>query len=65
MLFGIDLGTTAVRAVIIGEDRAVLADTASRLVASNPAALWTEQTADDWVRAAKENRCKRTVKLDL
>jgi xylulokinase len=54
MFLGIDLGTTGIRAVIVGEDGVVLADAATPLGVSTPAALWSEQRPDDWVQAAKQ-----------
>jgi len=49
---GIDLGTSGVKAVVVGQDGAVLAQATAPLEASQPRPLWSEQGPEDWWRAA-------------
>lgn len=45
---GIDIGTSAVKAVLIGADRAILAEAETPLWTSQPRPFWMEQDAIDW-----------------
>ena len=50
MFLGIDLGTSAVKAVLIDEASAVIAEASEPLAISRPKPLWSEQNAPDfWV----------------
>ena len=53
MYLGIDLGTSGVKAVIVGDDGAVLATASAPLSVSRPQELWSEQSAADWWSAAR------------
>lgn len=48
MFLGIDVGTSGVKAVLVSESGAVLAQTNAPLGVSRPVPLWSEQDADDW-----------------
>ena len=48
---GIDLGTSEVKAALVGEDGVVLAAAAEPLVLSHPHPAWSEQHPDAWWRA--------------
>lgn len=51
MFLGIDIGTSGVKAVLIGDDGAVAAQASAPLAVSRPQALWSEQAPDDWCTA--------------
>jgi xylulokinase len=51
VFLGIDVGTSGVKAVVIGDDGAVVAQTTAALTVSRPQPLWSEQDPDDWWRA--------------
>ena len=53
MYLGIDLGTSGVKAVIVGDDGAVLATASAPLSVSRPQELWSEQSAADWWSGAR------------
>jgi xylulokinase len=53
-LAGIDVGTTAVKAVAVGEGGAVLGLAEVEYPLSTPQPGWSEQDPDHWVRAARE-----------
>jgi len=48
MFLGIDLGTSAVKAVLTDEAGAVLEQSGAALRLSTPQALWSEQDPEDW-----------------
>ena len=50
---GIDVGTSALKAVICDEAQMVVAETSMPLPISRPRALWSEQDPGDWVKAAE------------
>lgn len=50
---GIDIGTSSVKAVLIGEDQAVLATASVGLGVSRPQPGWSEQDPEDWWRASE------------
>ncbi|WP_225204994.1 xylulokinase [Novosphingobium huizhouense] len=54
MFLGIDVGTSCVKAVVTGDDGAVLAQASSDLTVSRPHPLWSEQAPADWVSAANK-----------
>jgi len=55
MYLGIDLGTSSVKAMLIGEDQAVVGSASSREVrTARPHAGWSEQDPADWIRATEE-----------
>ena len=48
---GIDIGTSSVKAVLAGEDQAILAEADVPLATDRPQPGWSEQAPDDWWRA--------------
>ncbi|PJE31457.1 xylulokinase [Pseudooceanicola antarcticus] len=56
MYLGLDLGTSGLRAILIDEAGAVLADAEAAFDVDHPHAGWSEQDPADWVEA-----CKTTV----
>ena len=48
MLLGIDLGTSAVKLVLVRNDGAILSSASSPISTHSPRPGWTEQNADDW-----------------
>jgi xylulokinase len=53
MWLGLDIGTSAVKAVIVGEDGAVAAQASAPLAISRPQPLWSEQDPEHWWQAAQ------------
>jgi xylulokinase len=53
VIVGVDVGTTAVKAIGIDEDGAVLERAEESYPLSMPQPGWAEQDPDDWVRAAE------------
>lgn len=53
MFLGLDLGTSGVKALLIGEDQSVIASTQSLLDVSRPAPGWSEQDPAHWIAAAE------------
>jgi xylulokinase len=51
---GIDIGTSAVKAVLANEDQQVIADATVPLTISRPEPLWSEQDPSDWIAAVEE-----------
>lgn len=54
MFLGIDIGTSGVKAVVIGEDGSVCGQGVARLTVSRPHGSWSEQAPEDWWRATEE-----------
>ena len=52
MYLGMDIGTSAVKAVLVNAAGAIVATAARELGLSHPAPLWSEQDPDAWVDAA-------------
>jgi xylulokinase len=52
-VIGLDVGTTAVKAIALDADGAVAARAEESYVLSTPRPGWAEQDPDDWVRAAE------------
>ncbi len=52
MYMGIDVGTSAVKAVVVDESGTVIDQASSPLSVSRPQALWSEQDPADWWSAA-------------
>lgn len=55
MYLGIDLGTSSVKAVIVDDGEAVVAQASAPLSVSRPQPLFSEQNAADWWQAAVES----------
>lgn len=53
MYIGLDLGTSALKALLIDEDQRVLAEASAPLVVTRPQEGWSEQAPDSWIAAAE------------
>ena len=51
MFLGLDVGTSGVKAVVLSESGAIVAEGHAPLTVSRPHPLWSEQNPDDWVDA--------------
>jgi xylulokinase len=51
MFLGIDLGTSAIKLLVIDESNSVLAESNISLEVSRPQPLWSEQEPDEWWRS--------------
>ncbi len=54
MFVGIDLGTSGVKALLIGGDQSVIGSASSPLDVSRPATGWAEQAPEDWLAATSD-----------
>ena len=54
MRLGLDLGTSAVKALLVGDDGAVLATGRAPCTVDTPAAGWAEATPGAWLTAARD-----------
>ncbi len=52
-ILGIDIGTSAVKAVLIDENQTLLAEASAALGISRPEPLWSEQDPDAWIAAVQ------------
>lgn len=48
MFVGIDVGTSSVKAVMVGADQKIVAQSSESLAVAHPAPLWSEQDPKDW-----------------
>lgn len=53
MYIGLDLGTSGLKALLIGEDQTVLAEATAPLTVQRPYEGWSEQAPSDWISAAE------------
>ena len=53
MYLGLDLGTSGVKALLMGEDQGILADAHAPLEVMRPAPGWSEQDPADWIKATE------------
>ena len=53
MFLGLDLGTSAVKAVLVDDAQRVIAQAEAALSVQRPRPLWSEQHPDDWWRATE------------
>ncbi len=53
MYLGLDLGTSGLKALIIDDTQAVVAEATAPLTVSRPQSGWSEQDPDSWISAAK------------
>ncbi|MBL4767824.1 MAG: xylulokinase [Rhodobacteraceae bacterium] len=53
MFIGLDLGTSGVRALLVGENGDVVASAESATPVSHPHPGWSEQDPDDWITACR------------
>ena len=54
MFLGIDIGTSAVKALLVDDEENGLATATVAVATSRPHALWSEQDPDDWWRATTD-----------
>lgn len=48
MFLGIDIGTSAVKSIVVDDNEDILATATAELTISRPQPLWSEQNPDDW-----------------
>ncbi len=53
MYLGLDLGTSGLKGVLIGDDQRIRAEAAAPLAVSRPRSGWSEQSPADWIAAAE------------
>jgi xylulokinase len=53
MYIGLDLGTSGLKGILIGEDQLVLAEATAPLTVQRPHEGWSEQAPSDWISAAE------------
>ena len=53
MFIGLDLGTSGLKGILIGEDQTVLAEATAPLTVQRPHEGWSEQSPSDWISAAE------------
>lgn len=53
MYIGLDLGTSGLKGILVGEDQTVLAEATAPLTVQRPAEGWSEQSPSDWISAAE------------
>lgn len=53
MYIGLDLGTSGLKGILIGDDQTVLAEATAPLTVSRPHEGWSEQAPSDWITAAE------------
>ena len=51
MYLGLDLSTSGVKALLIGDDQSIIADAHESFDVSRPASGWSEQDPADWITA--------------
>ena len=54
MFLGLDLGTSAVKAVLVDGEQRVVAQASAALTVHRPRPLWSEQDPEDWWRATQD-----------
>ena len=54
MYLGLDLGTSALKALLIDEDQRIIASASADLNVSRPASGWSEQEPADWIDACEK-----------
>jgi len=52
MYLGLDLGTSGLKGLLVGEDQAIVAEASAPLSVSRPRDGWSEQDPADWIAAA-------------
>lgn len=62
---GLDLGTSGVKAVLVGEDQAIRAEASAPLNVSRPHEGWSEQSPADWLVAVEAALDKLAAKGSL
>ena len=56
MYIGLDLGTSSLKAILIDDAQAILAEATAPLTVERPHEGWSEQDPDSWTRPARR-RC--------
>ncbi len=54
MYIGLDLGTTALKALLIDDEQRLIASATCSIETRHPAAGWAEQNPSDWIDAARQ-----------
>jgi len=49
MYIGLDLGTSGLKALLIGEDQTVLAEATAPLTVQRPHEGWSEKATSEWI----------------
>jgi len=62
MYLGIDLGTSALKAVLLAEDGRIVAQQSAPLEVSRPHPQWSEQSPADWWRALTDALPEETTR---
>ena len=65
MYLGLDLGTSGVKALLIGNDQSIIADAHASLDVSRPAPGWSEQDPSDWITATQRALGTLALSQDL
>ena len=65
MYLGLDLGTSGLKALLIGADQEILAEAQSALDVARPQAGWAEQDPADWIAACDEVMAVLSSQQDL
>ncbi len=65
MYLGLDLGTSGLKALLIGEDQAMIAEATAPLNVQRPHDGWSEQAPADWIIAAEAAMDALSAKTDL
>ncbi|EAV41161.1 putative xylulose kinase protein [Stappia aggregata IAM 12614] len=53
MYIGLDIGTSSVKAILLGEDQSLIASATAELTVERPHPGWSEQDPDSWWRACE------------
>ena len=67
MYLGIDLGTSSMKCLIIGDDQEIIHSVSSKNISlSNPKSGWSEQDPSLWIKALEQclGQLKEKVKLN-
>lgn len=65
MHIGLDLGTSGLKGVVIGDDQALVAEAGAPLSVSRPRDGWSEQDPADWIAAAESVLGRLAEKVDM
>ncbi|GGH39810.1 xylulokinase [Cribrihabitans marinus] len=65
MFLGLDLGTSGVKALLVGEDQSVVGDASADLTVARPHAGWSEQDPADWLAATRQALAALSAEHDL
>ncbi|MCV0429839.1 MAG: xylulokinase [Roseibium sp.] len=67
MYIGLDIGTSSVKAILLGEDQSLIASATSELTVERPHPGWSEQDPDSWWAACEQvlDELKNKVPTEL